>query len=636
MKNVNLSQYLASSSFNKYLDDLEAYIKENSWDKNSYLDFLQVLVKSGCYIKFENYIESFFYKYPDNNIAHRIYGKYHIFVKKDLKKALIHLNKACEINPEEPSWVRYYTGKKGNYYESVAKDVLYTAIPKNGSTTIKGYIASKEDKDVVNPHKYFGNPYFKFNYFDRERIERSKRVLILREPVQRVVSYHAKNIIEESSLIQEVGHPKQNKLYGLSLKPTLEEFLEKFWEYVFCFNDVFHHLLPQSAYVTNINEYTFVGDMKGINDSISHIEDNGGGDINVPVLMKGSSGRNNKLSEREEEFLKKIYSDDFNLLVEAGLLKEMPSAGEKISFIPSNINEADKEKVLVEYNNRLKALEKKMEWLEVSNCFLRNIITDSFHELTSRIINASECYGFIVESVASKRPFSLVRMGDGEGLIAEFNGLALDKDVEDILKVHFGKGLQEKDIETMKSGILNSIKSSDIIGVPSHRRSNKTNPVSRIQRGIFCVYSTLSKYSGLDEKFVVGANIHIELERYGVLEKLLGSVEKINIITCRVELAEILKERFHNLINVNLIEIPAEYKYGEKKVDKHHYYDVFDSVVEEIKGSSEGEFYLVAAGLLGKIYCHNIKLSGGMAIDIGSIADAWAGVNSRPYIRSMC
>ena len=39
---------------------------------------------------------------------------------------------------------------------------------------------------------------------------------------------------------------------------------------------------------------------------------------------------------------------------------------------------------------------------------------------------------------------------------------------------------------------------------------------------------------------------------------------------------------------------------------------------------------LVGAGALGKAYCEAVRQQGGVAVDIGSGFDGWAGVMSRP------
>jgi hypothetical protein len=42
-----------------------------------------------------------------------------------------------------------------------------------------------------------------------------------------------------------------------------------------------------------------------------------------------------------------------------------------------------------------------------------------------------------------------------------------------------------------------------------------------------------------------------------------------------------------------------------------------------------GAVFLVAGGLLGKIYCDRIRALGDIALDIGALADAWMGHNTR-------
>ena len=49
-----------------------------------------------------------------------------------------------------------------------------------------------------------------------------------------------------------------------------------------------------------------------------------------------------------------------------------------------------------------------------------------------------------------------------------------------------------------------------------------------------------------------------------------------------------------------------------------------------------GMLYLVGGGLYGKLYCQLIRSQGGVALDLGSLFDAWLGIPSRPNVyRSM-
>jgi hypothetical protein len=57
-----------------------------------------------------------------------------------------------------------------------------------------------------------------------------------------------------------------------------------------------------------------------------------------------------------------------------------------------------------------------------------------------------------------------------------------------------------------------------------------------------------------------------------------------------------------------------------------HYPARFCELRETLTVPFPGAVFLVGAGALGKIYCHWIQQRGGIALDIGSICDAWAGV----------
>ena len=47
-----------------------------------------------------------------------------------------------------------------------------------------------------------------------------------------------------------------------------------------------------------------------------------------------------------------------------------------------------------------------------------------------------------------------------------------------------------------------------------------------------------------------------------------------------------------------------------------------------------GMLYLVGGGLYGKLYCQLIRSQGGVALDLGSLFDAWLGLPTRPAVFS--
>ena len=66
-----------------------------------------------------------------------------------------------------------------------------------------------------------------------------------------------------------------------------------------------------------------------------------------------------------------------------------------------------------------------------------------------------------------------------------------------------------------------------------------------------------------------------------------------------------------------------------------HFPDIFDRLRRDIVVPFPGALFLVGAGLLGKIYCHWIRQRGGVALDIGAMADAFAGFNTRASIAAI-
>ena len=67
-----------------------------------------------------------------------------------------------------------------------------------------------------------------------------------------------------------------------------------------------------------------------------------------------------------------------------------------------------------------------------------------------------------------------------------------------------------------------------------------------------------------------------------------------------------------------------------RNTSDRHFPGRYRKILGQIKVPQPGAVFLVAAGLLGKIYCDHIKALGGIAIDVGSVVDAWMALNTRP------
>jgi hypothetical protein len=76
--------------------------------------------------------------------------------------------------------------------------------------------------------------------------------------------------------------------------------------------------------------------------------------------------------------------------------------------------------------------------------------------------------------------------------------------------------------------------------------------------------------------------------------------------------------------------IPGEHWYRKDTSGEHaHYPVVFERCLDWIfRTVKPGQLWLVGAGILGKIYCQAIRAQGGVAIDVGSVIDLSSGVGN--------
>jgi len=68
----------------------------------------------------------------------------------------------------------------------------------------------------------------------------------------------------------------------------------------------------------------------------------------------------------------------------------------------------------------------------------------------------------------------------------------------------------------------------------------------------------------------------------------------------------------------------------QNRREQPHFPDMYHELYRRIDVPRRGAVFLVAGGMLGKIYCTWIRERGGIAIDAGSVVDAWMGFNTRP------
>lgn len=252
----------------------------------------------------------------------------------------------------------------------------------------------------------------------------------------------------------------------------------------------------------------------------------------------------------------------------------------------------------------------------------------------------------IEEAITSKRPFALIRLGDGEGAFVRIG--QKDEAAHQYLYEHFRrywvKFLLGDDVDptfngytSLTSKLMDFTLEADIVGIPypdwiEHEYricANRTIPC------LLNINRYIADYNKVKVITLCDQDIHLQLHRTNAYQRILRDVESATVISC-IEGVDKKVSSMFSIPNVDLIKIPSEnYAPHLDKIhsqrDTKHFPLVFWRTVEQLSCSLNGRVFLIAAGTYGKFYAAIIKRNGGIALDLGSIVDGWMKLSSRPF-----
>lgn len=113
--------------------------------------------------------------------------------------------------------------------------------------------------------------------------------------------------------------------------------------------------------------------------------------------------------------------------------------------------------------------------------------------------------------------------------------------------------------------------------------------------------------------------IFFSLQLGGKFDLILQDADFVGVVSHTDFRAE-LTTRF-GIKRMDHVMVPAHKSFGVGP--SVHFPDEYEAIVSRIRVPHQGALFLVAAGYLGKLYCQVIKARGGIAIDLGSVFDAW-------------
>ena len=135
-------------------------------------------------------------------------------------------------------------------------------------------------------------------------------------------------------------------------------------------------------------------------------------------------------------------------------------------------------------------------------------------------------------------------------------------------------------------------------------------------------------------KILTSINFPADLDQWRLYGLMLSESSAVSVVSCH-DISGYLRET-HGLAVRRWFEIPEVKRFSamfgrdNAPQTSPFYPDVFESIMEEVS-PIPGEVFLIGAGILGKIIAQQVRERGGCAIDIGSLADYWAGYATRAH-----
>jgi hypothetical protein len=236
------------------------------------------------------------------------------------------------------------------------------------------------------------------------------------------------------------------------------------------------------------------------------------------------------------------------------------------------------------------------------------------HSLTERLRQA----------LRQGEPFSLLRLGDGEGVFlagerpclggATINGSRRDPRLTP--EGHLPDDLHRALIDRF----LQAIEAADVVGVPDLSQC-LTGPrhYPRVLTNLWRALSPPRQQALAPRLLPGGCHLHLFWLANGFYEEPpFTGVHGV--------IAPLLPPGLAG--RAAWQPIPGEHGHHASDAGPAHYPVVYDETLTWIaRQAAPGRLFLVGAGILGKIYCDAIRQQGGVAVDVGSVMDLCGGLS---------
>ena len=193
------------------------------------------------------------------------------------------------------------------------------------------------------------------------------------------------------------------------------------------------------------------------------------------------------------------------------------------------------------------------------------------------------------------------------------------KDVNRSLRIWLRTiAIDDADVIALADELKDAVRNADILGVPRQKQMDFVHPLWRAVRDELEAFELVRP-----DTLLTHTALHRLLQHALLYRPLLEDRDFLGVISCRRLMDEM--QAVFGVDEVRWYGVRGELE-DTGEIDTPHFPDGFEELRNTLEVPHQGAVFLVGAGVFGKVYCEWIKERGGIAIDVGSIFDAWANI----------
>ncbi|MDP2652066.1 MAG: hypothetical protein Q8O94_02930 [bacterium] len=242
-------------------------------------------------------------------------------------------------------------------------------------------------------------------------------------------------------------------------------------------------------------------------------------------------------------------------------------------------------------------------------------------------ISTNEVEAEVLSSIKRKKPYSVIRCGEGELKI--LNAIDDQRSYKSKTRNHLGMIPVGNDQKKITDDLLAAIKNATTLGITPSLFSGHDEDKKKYAGTYWEKTPLILSQYGIDIERVrcCSMSINIEFMKNGFFSRISKHIANLLIISAH-DVRDGLRKK-HGFKEIEWLRIEPQQAYFNNRGEAH-YPTQYDCITKKLNKNLLSEITaIVGAGFLGKHYCETIRKQGGVSLDVGSVFDFWAGFLTR-------